>query len=448
MKRILALFALIALPGLAAAQSAPAPSPTPAPVVALKAARLFDGRAQRIVPDAVVIVEGTKIRDAGSRLAIPAGARVVDLGDATLVAGFIDSHTHVTGEASDRWLADFYAELRRSPPENALRASVFARRTLHSGFTTIRDVGSGDGVDVALARAIEAGWVEGPRMLAARNALGSTGGHCDQTGFPPGTFGGGEPGVEKGIVAGADQARQAVRWNAKYGATVIKMCASGGVLSIGDDVQHPQMTDAELSAAIEEAHRLGLKTAAHAHGDVAARAAANAGVDSIEHGSFVTDETFAVMKAKGTFLVPTLLAGEMITRSERLASAPPEIAAKARAAMASRTDMFRRAVKSGVKIAFGTDAGVSPHGRSAEEFALLVSLGMSPAAALASAGPAAAELLGLADRIGTLERGKEADIVAVPGDPLRDIRATERVFFVMKGGAMVRHDRSSPPPAP
>jgi imidazolonepropionase-like amidohydrolase len=409
----------------------------------LKAARLFDARAQRMVENGVVLVEGSKIREAGSGLAIPAGARVVDLGDATLLPGFIDSHTHLTGEASDEWLRDFYTDLRRSPPENALLASVYARRTLLSGFTTVRDVGSSEGVDVALARAIEAGWVDGPRMLAARNALGSSGGHCDRTGFPPGTFGT-EPGPEQGIVAGPDQARAAVRLAHKYGATVIKMCASGGVLSLADDVSAPQMTDAEMAAAADEAHRLGIKAAAHAHGDAAARAASQAGIDSIEHGSFLSDETFAVMKAKGTYLVPTLLAGEWITKPERQRSMPPEIAAKARAAMAARSDTFRRALKSGVKIAFGTDAGVSPHGTSAEEFALMVSLGMSPAAALASSGPAAADLLGLGERIGAIEKGKEADIVAVPGDALRDIRATERVFFVMKGGRIVRNDRERP----
>lgn len=397
---------------------------------------MFDGRSDRAVANAVIIIEGTRIREAGAGLAIPPDATALDLGDATLLSGFIDSHTHLTMEASENWLADFYEGLRRPVAERALFAAAYARRTLESGFTTVRDVGSNDSVDVGLRNVIERGLVPGPRMIVARDAIGATGGHCDQTGFPPGTFGP-ESGPDKGIVHGADEARQAVRLNVKYGATVIKMCASGGVLSLADDVAAPQLTDEELSAIVDEAHRLGRKTAAHAHGDLAARAAVRAGVDSIEHGSFLTDETLALMKAKGTYLVPTLLAGEWT--GGKADKFPPEIAAKARAALAARSDMFRRALKIGVKIAFGTDAGVSPHGLSAREFSLMVGLGMSPAAALRTSGPAAADLLGLASRIGTLEKGKEADIVAVPGDPLADIHATEKVFFVMKGGKIVRY---------
>jgi imidazolonepropionase-like amidohydrolase len=417
---------------------APPPAPTPeAPrVMALKAARMFDGRSDRTVANAVVIIEGTRIREAGPGLAIPPDATALDLGDATLLPGFIDSHTHLTSESSDVWLADFYEGLRRPVAEQTLFAAGYARRTLDSGFTTVRDVGSNDSIDVGLRNAIDRGLVPGPRMIVARNAIGATGGHCDQTGFPAGTFGP-ESGPDKGIIHGADEARQAVRLNVKYGATVIKTCASGGVLSLADDVSAPQLTDEELAAIVDEAHRLGRKAAAHSHGDLAARAAVKAGIDSIEHGSFLTDETLALMKAKGTYLVPTLLAGEWT--GGKAQKFPPEIAVKARAALAARSEMFKRALKSGVKIAFGTDAGVSPHGISAREFSLLVGLGMTPAAALRSAGPSAADLLGLGDRIGTLEKGKEADIVAVPGDPLADIRATEKVFFVMKAGRIVRY---------
>jgi imidazolonepropionase-like amidohydrolase len=423
----------------AGAQTSPPPPSTatpPPPVTVLKAARIFDGKSDAAVSGGVVVVQGSKIVAAGANLAVPAGATVIDLGDATLLPGFIDSHTHVTDQSGDNYYLDFFNGLRRPVTEQALLASTYARKLLDAGFTTIRDVGSEKDLDVGLRNAIANGWTPGPRMLVSRYALGATGGHCDSTGFPPGTFGGGEPGVERGILHGADEGRQAVRLNVKYGADVIKMCASGGVLSLADDVATPQLTDEELTAIIDEAHRLKRKTAAHAHGDLAARAAVKAGIDSIEHGSFVTDETFALMKTKGTFLVPTLLAGEWT--GHKAEKFPPAIAAKAKAALEARSDMFRRALKSGIKIAFGTDSAVSPHGINAQEFGLMVDLGMSPAAALRSAGPMAAELLGLAAEIGTLEKGKEADVVAVPGDPLKDVHATEKVLFVMKGGQIVK----------
>jgi imidazolonepropionase-like amidohydrolase len=410
-----------------------AQSPAP-PVTVLKAARMFDGRSDRTIPNAVVVVEGSKIREAGSGLPVPAGAAVVELGDATLLPGFIDSHMHLTFEAGDNYVADFFDDLRRTIPERALMSGNNARRLLEAGFTTVRDVGAYDDEDVGLRNAIAKGYVPGPRMLVSRYPIGATGGHCDRTGFPPNTFGP-DWGPEKGKAAGADQVRQAVRLQVKYGADVIKMCVSGGVLSLGDDVSVPQMTDEEIAAAVDEAHRLGKKTAAHAHGDLAARAAVKAGIDSIEHGSFLTDETLSLMKARGTYLVPTLLVGDWVTRPE--AKLPANIAAKAKSAVSVRSDMFRRAQKIGVRIAFGTDAAFS-YGIQAREFALMTGFGMTPAAALRSAGPAAAELLGLSELIGTLEKGKEADIVAVPGDPVSDIRAAEKVFFVMKGGRVFR----------
>ena len=427
----------------AAGQTPPAaPSPAPRAVIVLKAARMFDGRSDRNVENAVVVVEGSKIREAGSNLPIPAGASVVDLGDATLLPGFIDAHTHMTEESSDNWLADFYQGLRRTVPEDALLAATYAKKTLLSGFTTVRNVGASDDVDVGLRNAIRQGWTDGPRMLVSRYAIGSTGGHCDRTGFPPGTFGK-ERGPSEGIVHGAEEAREAVRLQVKYGADVIKVCASGGVLSLGDELGASQLTDAELAAIIDEAHRLGRRVAAHAHPDAAARAAVKAGVDSIEHGSFLTHETLLLMKSKGTYLVPTLLAGEWVGgRTDKL---PPEIAAKARAAIAARSDAFRRALQDGVKIAFGTDAAVAPHDLSAREFGLMVGLGMSPAAALRTTA-AAADLLGLGDRIGVLEKGRDADVVAVPGDPLKDIHATEHVVFVMQGGRIVSSPRPRPTP--
>jgi imidazolonepropionase-like amidohydrolase len=421
---------------LHAQAASPAPAPTPQPVTAIRAARMFDGRSDSTVPNAVVLVQGGKIVGAGGGIPVPAGATVIDLGDATLLPGFIDSHTHLTGQSGDNYVQDFFEGLRRPITEQVFYGAEYARKTLEAGFTTVRDVGSSDDLDVGLRNAINDGLTPGPRMLVARYALGSTGGHCDNTGFPPNTFGP-EPGLEKGILHGANEGRQAVRLDVKYGADVIKMCASGGVLSLGDDVSAPQLTDEELTAIIDEAHRLKRRTAAHAHGDLAARAAVRAGIDSIEHGSFMTDETLALMKTKGTYLVPTCMAGEWT--GGKLERFPPAIAAKAKAALAAHDEMFRRAVRSGVKIAFGTDSAVSPHGMNAREFGMMVALGMAPAAALKTAGPSAADLLGLADRIGTLENGKDADIVAVPGDPLKDIHLTEKVFFVMKGGKVFRN---------
>ncbi len=433
MKKLAALAGMVCLGAGVSTLLAQTGGATP-PVTVLKAARMFDGRSDETVANAVIVVEGSKIKEAGSNLTLPAGATVVDLGDATLLAGFIDSHMHLTEEAGDDYVYGFFEGLRRTVGEDALRAGNFAKRLLEAGFTTVRNVGAFDDVDVGLRNAIAKGFVPGPRMLVSRYPIGATGGHCDQTGFPPNTFGP-EWGPEKGKASGAAQVRQAVRLQVKYGADVIKMCVSGGVLSLGDEVSVPQMTDDEIAAAVDEAHRLGKKTAAHAHGDLAARAAVKAGIDSIEHGSFLTDVTLSLMKARGTYLVPTLLVGDWVTRPE--AKFPPNVAAKAKAAVSVRSDMFRRAQKIGVKIAFGTDAAFS-YGVQAREFALMTGLGMTPAAALRSAGPGAADLLGLSSLIGTLERGKEADIIAVPGDPLNDIHSTEKVLFVMKGGKIYR----------
>jgi imidazolonepropionase-like amidohydrolase len=317
--------------------------------------------------------------------------------------------------------------------ETAIRATANARRTLMAGFTTVRDVGSAEFIDVGLRNAIRDGVIPGPRMLVAVHMLGARGGHADGGGFAYRRVGE-EPGIERGIASGPDQFRDAVRFAVKYGADVIKVGATGGVLSLSDEVDTPQVTQAELDAIVDEAHRLHKRAAAHAHGVTGAKEAIRAGIDSIEHGSFLDEEGLRMMKERGTWLVPTLLAGEYASGRVVPRHYPPEIMAKAAAAVAQRSAMFRRALAIGVKIAFGTDSAVSPHGLNAKEFALLVDHGMTPAAALRTAMGAAADLLGLAAQIGTLEKGKQADLVAVPGDPLADVKAMERVSFVMQGG--------------
>ncbi|HVR11107.1 MAG TPA: amidohydrolase family protein [Thermoanaerobaculia bacterium] len=425
----------VALPPLSRAEgqgkgSAGEASP---PVLALKAARLFDGRSDHWVRDGVVVVAGGKIQAAGAGVAVPAGAQTIDLGDVTLMPGLIDCHVHLSFEASDDYNRDAITRLRRDVAESAIRATANARHTLMAGFTTVRDLGSSDFIDVGLRNAIRDGVIPGPRMLVSVHMLGARGGHADGAGFAYRQLGE-EPGFERGIASGPDQFRDAVRFAVKYGADVIKVGATGGVLSLSDEVDTPQVTQAEMDALVDEAHRLHKRAAAHAHGVTGAKEAIRAGIDSIEHGSFLDEEGLRMMKERGTWLVPTLLAGEYASGRVVPRHYPPEIAAKAAAAVAQRSAMFRNALRMGVKIAFGTDSAVSPHGLNAKEFKLLVDHGMAPAAALRSAMDAAADLLGLPGQIGTLEAGKQADLVAVPGDPLADIRVTERVSFVMKGG--------------
>ena len=314
-------------------------------------------------------------------------------------------------------------------------------RPLKQGFTTVRDlgshfVGSREFVDVALRNSINKGVIVGPRMLVATKGIGATGGHFDSTsGFRDFLFGR-EPDYTDGIADGADEIRKAVRFEVKNGADVIKAAVSGGGLSLVDEVDTPQFTPAEMAALVDESHRLRKKVAVHCHGDQVAREAIEAGVDSIEHGSFMKPETLTMMKRKGTFLTPTLMATEWIMN--KLANYPPALQAKAKAAAAARSDMFRNAVKMGVRISFGTDAAVFPHGQNAKEFKLMVDLGMNPIEALKSATGNDAELLGIGQKVGTLEKGKLADVIAVPGDPTADITATEHVSFVMKEGKIIR----------
>ena len=415
--------------------------------IVLKAARLFDGKSNALLQNGVVIVQGDKIVDVGSNLPIPNDAQVIDLGDATLSPGFMDAHTHLTADFSGNYNERRLHELDLNVSEQAIRATAFARATVEAGFTTVRDLGSRfvasrEFVDVALRNSINKGVIVGPRMLVATKGIGATGGHFDPTNAFRDFLFGRESDYTDGIANGPDEIRKAVRFEVKNGADVIKAAVSGGVLSLGDEVDTPQLTPAEMAALVDESHRLRKKVAVHCHGDQAAREAIEAGVDSIEHGSFMKPETLAMMKKKGTFLTPTLMASEWIMG--KLDNYPPALQAKAKAATAARSEMFRNAVKMGIKISFGTDAAVFPHGQNAKEFKLMVDLSMKPIDALKSATANDAELLGIAQKIGTLEKGKLADVIAMRGDPTSDITATERVSFVMKEGKIIRQGPRPP----
>ncbi|HEV7505218.1 MAG TPA: amidohydrolase family protein [Thermoanaerobaculia bacterium] len=434
------LMLLVTGAGTALPFAAPAAGQAPASgTTVLKAARVFTSTSERPLAPGMVVVEGDHIAQVGQNLAVPPGAQVIDLGDATLLPGFIDAHVHLAMEMSDDWYRDFYQTAFRFPAEQALYAAKYARVTLEAGFTTVRDVGSDEYISLGLRNAINAGIAVGPRMLIANHGIGSTGGHADAPPFPPERI---KPaGTLEGVCNGPAQCREAVRFQIKFGADVIKCMPSGGVLSLSDPVDVPELTREEMDAIVSEAHAWHRKVAAHCHGDEAAKIAIAAGVDSIEHGSFLKDDTLRLMKEKGVYLVPTLFAGFWV--GEKADHFPPAIAVKARAAAAQMQAMFQRAMKIGVKVAFGTDSAVEPHGLDAREFALMVKNGMTPAQALISATASGADLLGLADKIGTLEKGKLADLVAVPGDPLQDIRQTEKVSFVMQGGKVFKNQATS-----
>lgn len=424
----LAALALLATVSLAAAASEP-----PAPrKLAVKAARLIDGIASQPIENAVVLIEGEKIVAVGSGLAIPAGSELIDLGGATLMPGLIDCHTHITGESDDY----YQSVVRDSSIDAAVTAHLYAERTLQAGFTTIRNLGGSDFVDVALRKAIDKGLVAGPHIVAAGHSIGSTGGHADFTGASPYLEIKGFTGVADGVEA----VRQKVREQVKYGADVIKLTATAGVLSEEDSVGAPQYTQEEMNAVVDEAHRWERKVAAHAHGAEGIKMAIKAGVDSIEHGSFIDDEGIAMMKARGTYLVADIYNDDYILAEFARLNYPQKILDKERLVGRVQRENFQKAAKAGVKIAYGTDAGVYPHGGNGKQMVKMVQWGLTPMQAIQSATRNAADLLGRSQQVGSIAPGLAADLVAVAGDPLQDISELERVQFVMKGGTTYRRD--------
>lgn len=394
--------------------------------VVVRAARMVDVARGELIAPAVVGVANGRIVSIGSA-GVPAGARTLDLGDVTLLPGLIDVHTHLTGDLEGDWVT---RPVRELPADAALRGVRNARKTLLAGFTTVRDVGSAGFADVSLMKAIDGGFVEGPRLIPSAHAIGITGGHCDYTGWAPGVI---EKGPEDGVADGAEEVVTAVRYQTKHGARVIKVCATAGVLSFDATVGAQQLSDAELQAIVQEAARHGLKVAAHAHGTEGIKAAVRAGVASIEHGSMIDDEAADLMKRRGTYLVPTAY----LATTLKLDRLPPPLAAKARQVLPLAQESHRRAIRAGVKIAFGTDAAVYPHGDNAGEFTVYVNYGMRPVDAIRTATVNAADLLGVSDR-GVIAPGRLADLIAVRGNPLEDVRVLEQVSWVMKGGEVVK----------
>jgi imidazolonepropionase-like amidohydrolase len=424
------------LPTLTLALAAlPLGAAEPVPRTLVHAGRLIDGVGEVARQNVTVIVAGERIVavEAGFSAPLP-GDQVVDLRSHTLMPGWIDLHTHLGGEPGPQAYVEPFT---LQSADFALRAARDAKTTLHAGFTTVRNLGDRDNVTVSLRDAIRKGWVEGPRIFTAGKSIATTGGHADPTNGWTADIQG-DPGPKEGVVNGLDDARKAVRQRYKDGADVIKITATGGVLSVAKSGMAPQFTEDEVAAVVAIAKDYGFVVAAHAHGAEGMKRAIRAGVDTIEHGTLADDETLRLMIEHGTVLVPTLSASRYVAEKAAVPGFyPPVVAAKAAAIGPQMAGMFRRALAAGVPIAFGTDAGVFPHGENAKEFAYMVEAGMSPMAAIRSATSGAARVL-RQDDLGTVAPGKLADLVAVPGDPLTDIGVMTRVDFVMKGGVVVR----------
>ncbi len=423
----------------AAAQRAIKTAEKPAPeTVYVKAGRLFDATSNQVKENMVIVVEGERIAKVApaAEAKIPAGAKVIDLGKATVLPGLIDCHTHLSGRA-DRY--DEIYNFKDTPFQSAFAAVLHSQKTLEAGFTTVRDVGSWPFLAVDLRRSIDEGFLVGPRVVASGPGISITGGHGDLNNYSPQTRVMMFPEErDYGIADGPDQVRWVVRAQMKYGVDVIKIVASGGVLSKGDDPGSPQYTVEELRAAVEEAHAAGRRIAAHAHGAQGIKNAITAGIDSIEHASLVDDEGIRMAKEKGVYFVMDIYNDDYILGVAREFNIPEEFIEKEKKLGQLQRDNFRKAYQAGVKMAFGSDSGVYPHGDNGKQFRYMVGYGMTPAEAIRTTTVNSADLLGRSKDIGTIEPGKYADLIAVAGDPLGDVRLLESVGFVMKGGKVYK----------
>lgn len=399
--------------------------------------RLIDGLQNQPQQQITIVVQGNKIVRIDKGYTSPAAIdKVIDLKNKTVMPGFIDCHVHVEFETNkNRYLDNF----TMNTADRAYEAAVFAQTTLLAGFTTVRDLG-GSGVNVSLRNAINKGIAVGPRIYTAGKTIATTGGHADPTnGYRKDLMG--DPGPAEGVVNGPDECRKAVRQRYKDGSDLIKITATGGVLSVAKDGSSPQFTEEEIRAIVETAKDYGYKVAAHAHGAEGMKRAVRAGVTSIEHGTQMDDETIALMKKMGTYYVPTITAGKTVADSARIPNYYPIVVVPKALAIGPQIQAtFGKAYKAGVKIAFGTDAGVFRHGRNGAEFEYMVEAGMPPMAAIQSATVVAAELLGIREQLGSIESGKLADIVAVNDNPLQNIRTLQQVTFVMKNGVVYKQE--------